>query len=272
MILFPPAKINLGLNILRKREDGYHDIDTCMVEIPFTDILEVTKSDSFEFLQTGIKINGAGGTNLCEKAYQLMQNECEIGTVRIHLRKQIPVGAGLGGGSADATYTLLALNQLFQLQLSLDKLKKLASELGSDCPFFVKGLPQIAQGRGEILSTVELDLSNIFLVLLNPGIHVGTKEAYDGVSVSEDVISIEEIVQKPIEQWKELLKNDFETSVFQRHPEIEKLKEVLYQSGAIYAAMSGSGSSVFGLFTNENAAMNFNSTHLIYKGWFKNPS
>lgn len=272
MILFPPAKINLGLNILRKREDGYHDIDTCMVEIPFTDILEVTKSDSFEFLQTGIKINGAGGTNLCEKAYQLMQNECEIGPVRIHLRKQIPVGAGLGGGSADATYTLLALNQLFQLQLSLDKLKKLASELGSDCPFFVKGLPQIAQGRGEILSTVELDLSNIFLVLLNPGIHVGTKEAYDGVSVSEDVISIEEIVQKPIEQWKELLKNDFETSVFQRHPEIEKLKEVLYQSGAIYAAMSGSGSSVFGLFTNENAAMNFNSTHLIYKGWFKNPS
>jgi 4-diphosphocytidyl-2-C-methyl-D-erythritol kinase len=272
MILFPPAKINLGLNILRKREDGYHDIDTCMVEIPFTDILEVTKSDSFEFLQTGIKINGAGGTNLCEKAYQLMQNECEIGTVRIHLRKQIPVGAGLGGGSADATYTLLALNQLFQLQLSLDKLKKLASELGSDCPFFVKGLPQIAQGRGEILSTVELDLSNIFLVLLNPGIHVGTKEAYDGVSVSEDVISIEEIVQKPIEQWKELLKNDFETSVFQRHPEIEKLKEALYQSGAIYAAMSGSGSSVFGLFTNENAAMNFNSTHLIYKGWFKNPS
>jgi 4-diphosphocytidyl-2-C-methyl-D-erythritol kinase len=272
MILYPPAKINLGLNILRKREDGYHDIDTCMVEIPFTDILEVTKSDSFEFLQTGIKISGAGGTNLCEQAYQLLQNEFEIGPVRIHLRKQIPVGAGLGGGSADATYTLLALNQLFQLQLSIDKLKQLASELGSDCPFFVEGLPQIAQGRGEILSTVELDLFNVFLVLLNPGIHVGTKEAYDGVTVSVDVISIEEIVQKPIEQWKELLKNDFETSVFQRHPEIEKLKEALYQSGAIYAAMSGSGSSVFGLFTNEDAAMNFNSNHLIYKGWFKNPS
>ena len=272
MILYPPAKINLGLNILRKREDGYHDIDTCMVEIPFTDILEITKSDSFEFLQTGIKINGAGGTNLCEKAYQLLQNECEIGPVRIHLRKQIPVGAGLGGGSADATYTLLALNQLFQLQLPLDKLKQLASELGSDCPFFVEGLPQIAQGRGEILSTVELDLFNVFLVLLNPGIHVGTKEAYDGVSVSEDVIAIEEIVQKPIEQWKELLKNDFETSVFKRHPEIELLKEALYQSGAIYAAMSGSGSSVFGLFTNEDAAMNFNSIHLIYNGRFKNPS
>ena len=271
MILYPPAKINLGLNILRKRNDGYHDIDTCMVEIPFTDILEVTKADSFEFLQTGIKISG-GGSNLCEKAYQLLQNEFQIGPVRIHLRKQIPVGAGLGGGSADATFTLLALNELFHLQLSTDKLKQLASELGSDCPFFVDGLPQIAQGRGEILSSVELDLSNVFLVLLNPGIHVGTKEAYEGVSVSEDVPCVEETVQKPMNQWKEFLKNDFETSVFQRYPEIQTLKESLYQSGAIYASMSGSGSSVFGLFTNEVAAMNFNSTHLIYKRQFKNPS
>ena len=271
MILYPPAKINLGLNILRKRNDGYHDIDTCMVEIPFTDILEVTKADSFEFLQTGIKISG-GGSNLCEKAYQLLQNEFQIGPVRIHLRKQIPVGAGLGGGSADATFTLLALNELFHLQLSTDKLKQFASELGSDCPFFVDGLPQIAQGRGEILSSVELDLSNISLVLLNPGIHVGTKEAYDGVSVSEDVPCVEETVQKPMNQWRECLKNDFETSVFQRYPEIQTLKESLYQSGAIYASMSGSGSSVFGLFTNKVAAMNFNSTHLIYKGRFKNPS
>ena len=272
MILFPPAKINLGLNILRKREDGYHDIDTCMVEIPFTDILEVTKADSFEFLQTGITISGAGGKNLCEKAYDLLKNEFDIGPVRIHLRKQIPVGAGLGGGSADATYTLLALNELFHLELSNQKLKQLASQLGSDCPFFVEGLPQIAQGRGEILSQVELDLSNVFLVLLNPGIHVGTKEAYDGVSVSEDVIAVEEIIQKPLGQWRELLKNDFESSVFLRHPEIKTLKEALYESGAIYASMSGSGSSVFGLFTSDEAAMNFNSTHLIYKGRFKNPS
>ena len=137
MILYPPAKINLGLNILRKREDGYHDIDTCMVEIPFTDILEVTKSESFEFVQTGITINGIGGTNLCEKAYHLMRKDFEIGPVRIHLRKQIPVGAGLGGGSADATYTLLAMNQLFQLQLSNQKLKELSADFGSDCPFFV---------------------------------------------------------------------------------------------------------------------------------------
>ena len=268
MILYPPAKINLGLNILRKREDGYHDIDSCMVEIPFTDILEVTISDSFEFLQTGIEISG-GGTNLCEKAYQLLQNECEIGPVRIHLRKQIPVGAGLGGGSADATYTLLALNRLFDLQLSHQKLKELATELGSDCPFFVEGLPQIAQGKGEILAPVKLDFSDLYLVLLNPGIHVGTKEAYDGVLVGEKTVTIEEILQKPIEQWKDLLKNDFETSVFQRHPEIQTLKESLYHSGAIYAAMSGSGSSVFGLFSNEVAATNVISPHLIYKGRFK---
>ncbi|MEI8116656.1 MAG: 4-(cytidine 5'-diphospho)-2-C-methyl-D-erythritol kinase [Flavobacteriia bacterium] len=272
MILYPPAKINLGLNILRKREDAYHDIDTCMVEIPFTDILEVTKADYFEFLQTGIIISGAGGPNLCEKAYDLLKNEFNIGPVRIHLRKQIPVGAGLGGGSADATYTLLALNELFHLELSHLKLKQLASQLGSDCPFFVEGLPQIAQGRGEILSPVELDLNNVFLVLLNPGIHVGTKEAYDGVSVSEDVIAVEEIIQKPLGQWRAILKNDFESSVFQLFPQIQQLKDSLYQAGAVYAAMSGSGSSVYGLFLDESLALTFKSTHLIYIGKFINPS
>ncbi len=270
MILFPPAKINLGLNILRKRTDGYHDIESCMVEIPFTDILEVTKADSFEFLQTGITISGIGGTNLCEKAYQLLRREYEIGPVYIHLRKQIPVGAGLGGGSADATYTLLALNQLFHLQLSLQKLKELSSELGSDCPFFIEGLLQIAQGRGEELSTIELDLSKFYLVLLNPGIHVGTKEAYDGVSINDAAVSVHETLQKPIQQWCDLLKNDFETSVFQLYPEIQKLKESLYESGASYAAMSGSGSSVFGIFSAEQQALNYQSPHLIYKGRFKN--
>jgi 4-diphosphocytidyl-2-C-methyl-D-erythritol kinase len=240
-----------------------------MVEIPFTDILEVTKSESFEFVQTGITINGIGGTNLCEKAYHLMRKDFEIGPVRIHLRKQIPVGAGLGGGSADATYTLLAMNQLFQLQLSNQKLKELSADLGSDCPFFVEGLPQIAQGRGEILRPVELDLSDLYLVLLNPGIHVGTKEAYDGVSVGEDPISIEEIVQKPIDKWNDLLKNNFETSVFLQHPNIQRLKESLYQSGAIYAAMSGSGSSVFGIFSREKKMIDFHSPHIIYKGKFK---
>ena len=271
MILYPPAKINLGLNILRKREDGYHDIDTCMVEIPFTDILEVTISDSFEFLQTGITFNGTGGTNLCEKAYQLLQKEYEIGPVRIHLRKQIPVGAGLGGGSADATYTLIALNELFHLRLSNQKLKELSTELGSDCPFFVEGLPQIAQGRGEVLTTIELDLSNFYLVLLNPGIHVGTKEAYEGVSVTDEVISVQELLQKPIQQWRATLKNDFETSVFLLFPEIQRLKNSLYESGAVYAAMSGSGSSVYGLFLDEDTAQKFTSKHLIYKGKFKNP-
>jgi 4-diphosphocytidyl-2-C-methyl-D-erythritol kinase len=272
MILYPPAKINLGLNILRKREDAFHDIDTCMVEIPFTDILEVTKADSFEFLQTGISISGTGGTNLCEKAYQLLRKEYEIGPVRIHLRKQIPVGAGLGGGSADATYTLLALNQLFQLQLSIQKLKELSSELGSDCPFFVEGLPQIAKGRGEVLSTIELDLSNFYLVLLNPGIHVGTKEAYEGVSANDAVISVHELIHKPIQHWRDALKNDFEKSVFQLFPEIKTLKDSLYDSGAVYAAMSGSGSSVYGLFLDESAAQNFTSKHLIYKGRLKNQS
>ncbi|MFZ9587897.1 MAG: 4-(cytidine 5'-diphospho)-2-C-methyl-D-erythritol kinase [Crocinitomicaceae bacterium] len=270
MILFPPAKINLGLNILRKRDDGYHDIESVMVQIPLCDILEITKAETFEFVQTGKNIVSEAGTNLCEKAFQLFQDHFDISNVRIHLRKQIPIGAGLGGGSADATYTLIALNKLFQLKLSSEELKKFAAQLGSDCPFFVDGTPQIATGRGDLLSPIELDLSNVYLVLLNPGIHVGTKEAYAGVHIDESAGSIRSILQTPIEKWHENLLNGFEPSVFPKHPEIQSLKESLYESGAIYAAMSGSGSSVFGLFSNEIFLQKFDSPHLIYKGKFKN--
>jgi 4-diphosphocytidyl-2-C-methyl-D-erythritol kinase len=270
MILFPPAKINLGLNVLRKREDGYHDIDTCMVSIPLVDILEITTSDQFEFLQTGRAIQGDTGLNLCEKAYYLLKEQFSIGPVRIHLRKQIPIGAGLGGGSADATYTLLALNELFGLQLSTENLKEFASKLGSDCPFFVDSSAQLARGRGEVLRNITLNVPTLYLVLLNPGIHVGTKEAYAGVSPAEPKVSLEEILKLPIESWQESLRNDFEKSVFPLHPQIEILKQELLENGAVYAAMSGSGSSVFGLFTSESKAFNFHSEHLIYKGLFKN--
>jgi 4-diphosphocytidyl-2-C-methyl-D-erythritol kinase len=270
MILFPPAKINLGLNILRKRTDGYHDIESCMVPIPIFDLLEITPAESFEFLQSGIQIIGGGGENLCEKAFQIMRNQFDIPAVYIHLRKQIPIGAGLGGGSSDATHTLIALNQMFQLNLSSLKIKQLSAELGSDCPFFVDEIPQMATGRGEILSPIDIDLSPYYLVLLNPGIHVGTKEAYSGVRVDENTASISEIIHNPIEKWRDVLKNDFEWSVFQRFPQLQTLKESLYEAGAAYAAMSGSGSSVFGVFTSGELAMNFQSPHLIYKGRFKN--
>jgi 4-diphosphocytidyl-2-C-methyl-D-erythritol kinase len=269
MILFPPAKINLGLNILRKRTDGYHDIESCMVPIPVFDILEITHSAQFEFIQTGRTIGGSSDKNLCEKAYGLLKNRFPIGPVRIHLRKQIPIGAGLGGGSADATFTLIALNQLFQLNLSTQELKQLSSELGSDCPFFVDSNAQMATGRGEILESIELTLPTLYLVLLNPGIHVGTSDAYAGVNPKQALVPIQEILKKPISSWQEHLINDFERSVFDLHPKIGQLKQDLLDAGAVYAAMSGSGSSVFGLFLSEAESKTVSSEHLIYRGLFK---
>jgi 4-diphosphocytidyl-2-C-methyl-D-erythritol kinase len=269
MILFPPAKINLGLNILQKRTDGYHDLETCMVPIPVFDVLEITHSEHFEFIQTGRTIGGSTDMNLCEKAYELLKNQFPIGPVRIHLRKQIPIGAGLGGGSADATYTLLALNNLFGLQLRSDELKNLAAQLGSDCPFFVHSDAQLATGRGEVLESIELNLPTLYLVLLNPEIHVGTKDAYAGVSPKPSGCPVKEILKKPLSHWQELLINDFERSVFELHPKIGQLKQDLLDAGAVFAAMSGSGSSVFGLFLSETSAMTISSEHLIYRGLFK---
>ena len=248
MILFPPAKVNLGLNILFKREDGYHEIETCMIPIPFTDILEITEADEFDFLQTGLAIPGNSQSNLCVKAFQLMKQKFAIPTVRIHLRKQIPMGAGLGGGSAAAAYVLKGLNDLFKLKVSISELEFLAVQLGSDCPFFIKNKPQIARGRGEVLSEIDLDLKGKYLILLNPGIHVGTKEAYDGVQPRISSKTIEEVISNSYDTWKTELINQFEESIFPKYRLIKELKESLIELGAVYASMSGSGSSVFGIF------------------------
>ena len=248
MILFPPAKINLGLSILEKRSDGYHELETCMLPIPFYDILEILPANEFSFLQSGLKIPGASGDNLCEKAFRLLQEKYAIPNVMIHLRKQIPIGAGLGGGSSDAAYVLSGLNELFQLQLSTEILENLAAELGSDCPFFIKNEAQMARGRGEKLSVINLTLKGYYLILLNPGIHVGTKEAYAGVKPFHKEKSLESLLENPVSAWQELIVNDFETSIFMNHPKIEELKNELLKNGAIYASMSGSGSSVFGIF------------------------
>ncbi len=251
MILFPPAKVNLGLHILFKREDDYHEIETCMIPIPFTDILEITEANEFEFLQTGLAIPGNLDSNLCVKAFQLLKQKFEIPNVRIHLRKQIPMGAGLGGGSSDTAYVLKGLNDIFALNISTSELEEMAAELGSDCPFFIKNVAQIAGGRGERLSKATVDLRGKYLILLNPGIHVGTREAYAGVNPRIPDQSVSELISQPIEQWKNSLVNDFEASVFKNYPLIQNLKEQLIDYGAIYASMSGSGSSVFGIFNEK---------------------
>ena len=269
MILFPPAKINLGLSIISKRNDGYHELETCMLPIPFFDVLEVLPANEFSFQQSGLEIPGATGDNLCEKAFRLLQEKFSIPNAMIHLRKQIPMGAGLGGGSSDAAYVLKGLNELFHLDLSDEVLENLADELGSDCPFFIKNEAQLARGRGEKLSPMNLTLKGYYLVLLNPGIHVGTKEAYAGVKPCLKGKTLEVLLENPISMWQNEIINDFEQSIFTNHPKIETLKQELINTGAIYAAMSGSGSSVFGIFQKEVEIPANLKEDLVFKGYFE---
>ncbi len=251
MILFPPAKINLGLHILNKRNDGYHELETAMIPIPFTDILEILPSKKFEFKQSGIPIPGDIDSNLCVKAYLLMKEKYNIPPIFIHLKKIIPMGGGLGGGSSDASFILKGINTLFSLNLSNEILENLASQLGSDCPFFIQNIPQIAKGRGEILSKTTIDLTGYYLKIINIGIHVGTKEAFEGVQFSKNTKTVSEIVTQPIETWKTELENDFEKTVFAIYPELLEVKKQLYKEGAIYTSMSGSGSTLYGIFGKE---------------------
>ena len=266
MIKFAPAKINLGLHVLGKRSDGFHRIETCMMEIPLYDIIEITKSDEYEFIQSGIAVDGKSSDNLCTKAFLLLKRHHEISNVRIHLRKQVPIGAGLGGGSSDAVTVLKMLVELFQLQVSEKELEEISADLGSDCAFFVKGDSQLAKGRGEVLSSITLKSIPKYLVLLNPGIHISTKEAYSNVTYLNDSASLKEVLSMPTENWENCLTNDFEDSIFKNHPKIKELKTELYELGAVYAAMSGSGSSVFGLFSEPISLGSELKKHHVYSG------
>ncbi|WP_462248113.1 4-(cytidine 5'-diphospho)-2-C-methyl-D-erythritol kinase [Ekhidna sp.] len=262
MISFPNAKINLGLSIISKREDGYHNIESCFYPIPWHDSLEVIEAASFAFKSYGLDIPGDSASNLCVKAYEILKANHSIPPVEIHLLKNIPMGAGLGGGSADGAFTLKMLNELFKLSLSAEQLEAYALELGSDCPFFIKNQPVIASSRGENLQTIDINLSNYYLAIHNPGIHVSTKEAYSGVTPQNPSTSISELVQKPISTWKDHLVNDFEASIFPNHPSIAKLKQDMYDAGAVYASMTGSGSTVFGLFEDTVEGMNWKWVNL----------
>ena len=247
MIVYPNAKINLGLNILKKRNDGYHDISSVFYPVKESvDILEIIKFDTFELVNSGIKI--PDGENICEKAWKLLHKDYGIGNVRIHLHKQIPIGGGLGGGSSDASFTLKALNDLFELNLSNLELQEYSLLLGADCPFFIDNRPKLVEGIGEKMISVDLDLSEFEIRLINPGIHISTKEAYNRVLPRTPELSIEEIIELPINEWKNKLQNDFEDSIFTQHSSIKEIKNYLYNEGAVYASMSGSGSVVYGIF------------------------
>ncbi len=263
MITFPNCKINLGLHITRKREDGYHDLETVFYPVQLQDALECVKpgignlESGVELASSGLPVAGSVENNLCVKAYHLLKkNFPAIGHVQMHLHKNIPMGAGLGGGSADGAFALGMLNKMFQLNLSQDQLSNYALQLGSDCPFFILNKPCIATGRGELMEAIKLDLSAYTFVIVNPGIHVSTAKAFAGITPAPPARPLREIVQLPVGEWKNLLVNDFETTVGRDHPEIPAIKNSLYAAGAVYAAMSGSGSSVYGLFKH-GAKMQF---------------
>jgi 4-diphosphocytidyl-2-C-methyl-D-erythritol kinase len=248
MISFPPCKINLGLNVRAKRLDGYHEIETCFYPVPWTDILEIIPSDEVSFASTGLSIPGNSKDNVCLKAYQLLKGDFDLAPVKIHLHKALPTGAGLGGGSSDAAHTLLLLNRFFDLGLTQEQLKVYASKLGSDCSFFIEGNPMLGKGRGEVLTDLSVNLDGKFIVLVNPEIHVSTAEAYAGITLNPNSINVKAVVESDIRNWKSELKNDFESTVFKKYPALAGIKNKLYEHGALYAAMSGSGSTVFGIF------------------------
>lgn len=268
MVSFPPCKINLGLHVVRKRNDGFHDIETCFYPLPFTDILEIIPADAFAFTTSGLDIPGDQNDNLCVRAYHMLRDEgCLHADIRVHLHKIIPSGAGLGGGSSNAAYTLRSLNTAFDLKLSIQQLESFAARLGSDCAFFIHDTPMIGSGRGEVLSPVDVPLSGKFLVLVNPGIHVSTAVAFAGVSPDASRVNVASLVREPVSTWRKVLGNDFEQTVFARYPAIKNIKEKLYGAGAIYAAMSGTGSSVYGIFSEEfDTSGLFETDILLWKG------
>jgi 4-diphosphocytidyl-2-C-methyl-D-erythritol kinase len=270
MVVFPNCKINLGLNILRKREDGYHDLETVFYPIPLKDALEVIRNrssiNSNQFTTSGLIIDGDQSDNLCLKAYDLLKKDFpSLPSVQMHLHKAIPMGAGLGGGSADGAFALKLLNDVFNLNLSKEQLIDYALQLGSDCPFFILNKPCFATSRGEIMEEIELDLSAYQFAIINPKIHIGTGWAFGNITPKIPNQSIKNIIQLPIHTWKDNLVNDFEFPAIQYYPEIGNIKTELYNEGAIYSSMTGSGSTVYGIFEKgKQLKLSFPEHYFIY--------
>jgi 4-diphosphocytidyl-2-C-methyl-D-erythritol kinase len=269
MVIFPNSKINLGLNVVEKRSDGYHDIETVFFPVHLRDALEVIKKEKLEFSTSGFSIEGEPDKNLCIKAYDLLKKDfSQLPAVQMHLHKAIPMGAGVGGGSADGAFTLKLLNKKFELNLSEKQLINYSLQLGSDCPFFILNKPCFASGRGEILEQIELDLFEFKIVIVHPTIHISTAWAFSQLAGRlqrpDNYKRIKEVIQQPISTWKTELVNDFEKPVFEKFPEIKNIKDKLYDAGANYASMSGSGSAVYGIFKkNTIVSLSFPKNYFV---------
>jgi 4-diphosphocytidyl-2-C-methyl-D-erythritol kinase len=248
MIVFPNAKINIGLHVVSRRPDGYHNLETLFYPVELSDALEMAEAKETRISFSGLPVDGPPEQNLVLKAFHLLKKDFDLPPVQFHLHKKIPTGAGLGGGSSDAAFTLKMLNSFFQLRLNTAQLKNYAAKLGADCPFFIENQPAFATGIGDRLSPVKIDLSNYRIVILKPEVSVSTAEAYKNIIPAQPEFNLQNLAELPVSQWKETVVNDFEKNVFRVYPQIEFWKKKLCEMGAEFASMSGSGSAVFGLF------------------------
>lgn len=269
MVVFPNAKINIGLRIVARRPDGYHDIETIFLPVGLHDALEFVVNEAVqndELTVTGIDLAQDVAENLVIKAAEKLRLIRHYPFLRIHLHKAIPAGAGLGGGSADAAYLLKSVNRFFSLNIPDKQIRSLALTIGSDCPFFIDNLPAYATGRGEILERVNPGINGLHLVLLNPKVHVSTREAYAACNPVRPETSLLKLISQPPEEWRKSIFNDFEDFAFAKYPLIGELKQSLYDSGALFSLMSGSGSTVFGLFRQKPVIPQNLRQYVIYEG------
>lgn len=268
MIAFANAKINLGLYVTERRADGYHNLESIFLPVSLSDVLEAvaTSGNDIAFSTQGRVIDGEIETNLCVKAYRLLQRDFALGGVEATMLKQVPIGAGLGGGSSDGAHMLKILNEIFHLNLSIEQLQTYAAQLGSDCPFFIENKPSFVHGRGELLEPIELPKIESHVVIIHPGIHVGTADAYRGIRPTPAPFDLRTIGSLPMDQWQDVVTNDFEKVVFSLHPEIAAIKSSLLEQGARYCSMSGSGSAVFAFFDAPVQIVGIKPSYFVHWG------
>jgi len=261
MLIKSNAKINLGLSIIERRTDGFHNIESIFLPIPWFDKIEIKKTDKTSFSANGVRIDGTAEDNLCMKAYSLLKNDFQLPNVGIQLEKNIPIGAGLGGGSSNAAFVLKGLNQLFDLKIGIEGLETYADQLGSDCSFFIKNQASYVSGKGEIIEAENNLNLKTFCIVVNPNLHISTKEAYAQIVPKKATTQIREAILMPSEQWQKTIKNDFEEPLIKRYPILQKLRSDLEEMGAYYISMSGSGSTFFAFFKKKCDTILFDNSY-----------
>lgn len=266
MLAFPSCKINIGLRITEKRPDGFHNLQSCFYPVSWGDVLEIIPAHEFGFSSSGLFIPGNSQHNLCIRAYELLKADFALPPVEIHLHKIVPIGAGLGGGSADAAFALKLLNEQFGLGLDNNSLENYARQLGSDCAFFVQNCPLYCLEKGDVFSPIQVDLAGYYILLVYPNLAISTAEAYGGIRPKVPGVSLFEQLHMPIDAWRENVHNDFEDSLFSKNPVLPQVKQQLYDAGAVYASMSGSGSTVYGIFNAPVVVPNQFINYRVWKG------